>query len=476
MKELLHRVAAYVRRYDLWRPGGRVLVACSGGADSLALLSLVLELCDEQRLTVMAAHFEHGIRGAASAADAAFVEQFCTARGIPCRIAAEDIPAYAAWRRISLEMAARERRYRFLRQIAAEMGEGTVIATGHQADDQAETVLLRLLRGTGIEGLAAMRPKTKDIVRPLLAVSRAEIEAYCQEKGLSPRRDVTNGEPDAVRNRIRLELIPLLRQSYNPEITRTLCRLAKIAQNEGDFLQSAVRAAWKEMASPVPGGWALEKSAYDRQPVAVQAGILRRLAERLDMRMSFQFVHYESLKELLRSGVTGDRRVLPKGVQAEMSYGILLVRRDHFRFESWQPVRLSVPGCTRVPELGLTVHIDFVAAPPAEPGAETIAVDAAVLPVPWEIRPRQRGDAITVEQGTKTLKKLLIDRKVPRETRGNIPVFTAGGRVFWVGGVRQAAWGRVSEETKRIARLALIWEDRSRKTENTEKSPGGAWT
>ena len=453
--DLLPRVTAFVARHGLWQPGGQVLVACSGGPDSLALLSLVLALKDKQNLTVWAAHFDHGIRGDAGRADAAFVAAFAASHAIPCRVAREDVPQYAVRHGLSLEMAARERRYRFLQKTVAEMGAGAVIATGHQADDQAETVLMRILRGTGLYGLSAMRPRWGNIVRPLLTVSRVEIEAYCRAQGLSPRRDATNEEMDAVRNRLRLELIPFLRAKYNPEITAALCRLADIAREDRDVWQRDVDELWQTAVRPISGGWALEGTVFARQPAALQEGILRRLAEVMGERMHFRFAHYEALKTLLVKGGTGTRLDLPGRWRGEMVYGVLHVYQSEVAAVSWQPRRLSVPGEVSLPELGLCVEAVPVEALPMDLGPMVIAVDADALPLPWEIRLRQHGDWLQVEQGTKKLKKLLIDAKIPREVRASLPIFTAHGQVFWVGGLRQAAWGRATSKTKRIVRVSL---------------------
>lgn len=454
MDALLHRVRAFVARHGLWQDGGRVLVACSGGPDSLALLSLVLALKETQCLEVWAAHFDHGIRGAAGRADAAFVADFAAARALPCRVAHEDVPAYAARHRLSLETAARERRYRFLRQTAEEMGPGTVIATGHQAEDQAETVLMRILRGTGLYGLSAMLPKRGAVVRPLLGVSRAEIEAYCRENGLSPRQDATNAEMEATRNRIRLELMPLLRAKYNPEIVAALCRLAEIARDEGAAWQGCVEALWQSAARSMSDGWALDRAVFVRQSAVSQEGLLRRLAEAMGEGMRFRFAHYEALRALLCEGRTGKCLDLPGRWRGEMAYGVLRVYRPAMA-KAWQAKALSVPGEVALPEIGLYAEARCVETVPTDLGPEVIAVDADVLPLPWEIRPRQEGDWLQVEQGTKKLKKLFIDAKIPRAARAALPIFTANGQVFWVGGVRQAAWGRVHPGTKRIVRLSL---------------------
>ena len=194
---------------------------------------------------------------------------------------------------------------------------------------------------------------------------------------------------------------------------------------------------------------------FARQPAALQAGILRRVAEVMGERMHFRFAHYEALKTLLVKGGTGTRLDLPGRWRGEMVYGVLHVYQSEVAAVSWQPRRLSVPGEVSLPELGLCVEAVPVEALPMDLGPMVIAVDADALPLPWEIRLRQHGDWLQVEQGTKKLKKLLIDAKIPREVRASLPIFTAHGQVFWVGGLRQAAWGRVTSKTKRIVRVSL---------------------
>ena len=187
MAEMLAQVATFCEQNKLLVPGDSVLIACSGGPDSLALVQVLLALRDRYQLRLAVGHFEHGIRGAASLADAAFVRDFCQREGLPFYLAAADVPAYSRQHHLSLETAARLLRYRFLRETAQRIAAGTLIATAHQADDQAETVLMRVLRGTGVDGLAGIRPRTADIIRPLLCVTRAEIEDYCRRQGLQPR-------------------------------------------------------------------------------------------------------------------------------------------------------------------------------------------------------------------------------------------------------------------------------------------------
>ena len=228
MAGFVQRVAQFCAREQLLHSGLGIVVACSGGPDSLALVEVLRQLTARYQLRLAVAHFEHGIRGAASRADALFVQEYCAAHALPCVVEAADVPAAAQAAGQSLETAGRELRYAFLERVRVERGLD-VIATAHHADDQAETVLMHLLRGAGLTGLAGIQPQRGRLIRPFLSVTKQEIRAYLAAAGLTPREDVTNSEPDCLRNRVRLELLPLLRTDYNPRITQALCQLAAVA-------------------------------------------------------------------------------------------------------------------------------------------------------------------------------------------------------------------------------------------------------
>lgn len=316
LEKLLKRTARYCEAEGLIRPGMGVLVACSGGADSLSLLDMLVRLSRLSRydFRVEAAHFEHGIRmeNGASLADAHFVEDFCRAQQISCRIGHGNVPRWAAEQGLSLETAAREMRYAFLEQVRRER-DLDVIATAHQADDQAETVLMRLLRGTGVEGLAAMRPRARGslpLIRPLLFATRREIEDYCTARGLKPRQDATNAEPDCTRNRLRLETLPRLAAEYNPRLVQALCQLAAICAEETDFISDQTDAAWPELVS----GRCLLVGPFRELPPALQCVVVRRYWQLCTgSGKDLPFAHVERLRSVLLYGHAGSQQELPHG-------------------------------------------------------------------------------------------------------------------------------------------------------------------
>ena len=460
--ELESRVEAFVRQHGIFTPGSRIVIACSGGPDSLALVEVLLALRKKWRLSLGIAHFEHGIRGATSLADAEFVRAYAEEKGLSCRIVHEDVPAYAKRKKLSLETAARERRYAFLVETARGMGGGTLIATGHHAGDQAETVLMHILRGSGIDGLAGMRPRKGDIIRPLLFLSKEEIVEYCLKKGLQLRQDETNSLPDVERNRIRLELLPMLRK-YRPSLDDALCRLAVAEAETADFLQAATTEAWDRVTAEQGRQLILRRKEYGEEHAAVRKALLRRVAERMGLRSALGFSHYETLDEFCRFGESGKELTLPEGCVAECRYDTVLLQRAEVPCGALGEKALAFSGTARIEEIGLTICISSME-PGEIPNNSRIAIaDLDALSSPLLVRSRREGDSFRLENGGRQkVKSLLIDRKIPRALRDRVPIFTAGDEIFWVGGVRRAAVALVTAETRRRIMFHIVWDEENR--------------
>lgn len=280
------RIRAEVARALAQPADDGVLVAVSGGPDSMCLADAALAIVPAAGLRVAIAHLDHGLRGQAGRDDADFVRAFAAARGVPCIAAAVDVAALAEARKISIEVAGRDARYAFLARAAHELGARRV-ALAHHADDQAETVLLRLLRGTGAAGLRGMQTHSPlpgapelEAVRPLLRVTRADIEAYCQERQLRPRHDATNDAPHHARNRIRHELLPLLEQ-YNPNIRAALARLADTMASDVEVIEAAAREAFDAVATREGEGVRVDRHAWRALSPGLQRETLREAVRRL---------------------------------------------------------------------------------------------------------------------------------------------------------------------------------------------------
>lgn len=445
-------------------PGERVLVAVSGGPDSLALLDVLYRLRGTLGIELSVAHLNHLLRGREAAADAAYVARLAERYGLPLIL--EECNVRDAWRERggSLQAVAREMRYRFFERAAEETGAARV-ALGHQADDQAETIVFNFLRGTGIAGLAGIPPVRDRYVRPLLAERRRTIEAYCRERGLVPRTDASNVKPVYTRNRLRLELIPHLEREYNPNLVPTLLRMAEVLREEDALLDAeASRALAAVMrASDDEGGVALERRPLLELPPALQRRVVRGAWEALPGGAELPFDHVQRVLDLARRPRGGGRVELPGGARLTREGDRLVLRRGDGEVPVPFSYPLAMPGETAVPEAGMVIIATMTEAADSLPDPRLLAPRGTVLDLdrlvlPLTVRSRRPGDVFRPSGGgTVKLKKFLIDAKVPRGARDAIPLIVdAEGCIAWVAGLRTAEFCRLTPRT----RYALILEVR----------------
>ncbi len=311
-----------------------VVLAVSGGADSLCLADATLAVAPRLHLRPLIAHLDHGLRGEASASDAGFVHAFAAERGVPCVIERADVNALARERKQSVEVAAREARYQFLARVAEAHG-ARLVALAHHADDQAETVLLRLIRGTGLQGLRGMQtydalPAAPHLtaVRPLLRTSRAEIEQYCREQRLQPRHDATNDALDHTRNRVRHELLPFL-ERYNPNIRMTLTRLADTVASDVEIVEQATQAAFERIVQPSHEGVAFDRPAWRALSRGLQRATLREAVRRLQGDVTgLQYAAIEEARDVLNSDAPTGEIALTHDVRIEVTRRTFIVRKS----------------------------------------------------------------------------------------------------------------------------------------------------
>lgn len=456
---MLTAVRRFIDRHRLLAAGDRVLAACSGGPDSLALVHVLAALAGEYGYTLAVAHVNHGMRGAEAEADAAFVGEFCAVRGLPLFQTKVDMAGFAAANGLNKQEAGRLLRYRYLRQVARDLG-GALVATGHHRGDQAETVLLNLLRGAGGAGLAGMKPAEGGVIRPLLAVGRAEIEAYCRQNGLEPRLDRSNLKTDYRRNFVRLELLPLLEREINPGVADTLCRLAEIVGDEHEAVAALARAAWPQVVSEAGDGLALDSRQLAGLSVAVRRELVRQAIEkkRGDLR-GISFCHVERLLEKAVNGAAGSILELPGALVARKEYGRLVLTEAAPAADGIAPpgVAVAVPGTTPVPALGLVVKAELTDALPAAAGPDSAIFAWEELAPPLFVRTREKGDRFRPAglAGGKKLKEFFIDAKVPRWRRDRVPVVTDSLGIIWLGGLRQGQRGRPDAATRIFLRLTI---------------------
>ncbi len=422
-------------------PGEKVLIAVSGGADSVALLHCLHRLARKTGWTLAAAHLNHGIRGPESDQDEQFVLDACVALQVPCHAGRIEVAARARSERANLEEAGRKLRYDFLRRTAREIGAGR-IATGHSRDDQAETLLMRLLRGSGLEGLASIRPVLDGlIVRPLLEQSRAAIVEYLHRAGRPHREDTSNRNLKYLRNRIRHELIPRLEAEFNPRVAENLARLAALARESDEFLQDESRRAYLSLRSCGPQSITLPVEILLSFPPIIQSMAVRHAIR--DCRGSLRKVtvrHIEEVLSLCRPGNSGRQVVLPGGGMALRQFDSLMFRSDPLPPAGDFCHTLPIPGSCRVPEASMVFRASVCekpASPPATQHRLRVCLDAARVPAELSVRPRRPGDRYG-GPGRRKVKEVIAAARIPWSQRAGLPMVAAGEAVIWIPGLKPA--------------------------------------
>ncbi len=485
---MLETVTAFIEQHHLFPPRGSIVVAVSGGADSLCLLHVLDRLCGAGKrypdLRLHVAHLNHKLRGEAGTEDAAYVARIASAWGLPVTTGEIDVPALAREERRSLEDAARTARYRFLREVA----QGQPIAVGHHADDQVETLLLHWLRGSGLEGMVGMLPRQQDIIRPLLEVSHAETLAYCQEHGLVPLEDTSNSDPRFLRNRIRHELLPLL-ESLNPRIRSALLRNAEVVRVDAEWIEEQVDNAWPAVVlSEGEDSIKLNVSALVALSLSLQRHLVRHVTAQLCAGQSpLELRHYLLIEELLRrehhSTATVTAKLhLPGQLQVSSDFNEVVFERLSNKVQlatfsvADTEILLPIPGRIGVKSTPWVASTEIVASERLQEVRQALLRED--WPEVWRLLPSTRhivyidGDRVgsflwvrTRRPGDrirplgmaqeKKVQDVLVDAHIPRAERASIPLFFSASHCVWLAGVHIDDRVRLTSRTQRILRLSI---------------------
>jgi tRNA(Ile)-lysidine synthase len=450
---LAERVRDTIRRHGMFRDGEAVLVAVSGGPDSVTLLDVLCSLRGELALALTVAHVHHGLRPEADA-DAAAVRRLCERLEVACHVERVTVKRSAPWD--GLEAEARRARHAALRLLARALGVARV-ATGHTADDQAETVLMRLLQGAGPRGLGAIAPVRGLLVSPLIETRRVEIVEYLRARGLAWVEDASNRDPRFLRSRVRHELLPFMVEIAGPSVVEALSRSAAAARALVADLDARACTELARLGTPGPEGLTLEVATLAEQPLDLAVEILRQAAAQLGEHRPFRSPVHRALRGLLAKAPR--RRTVRLG-------GLVVERSGrHLRVGPAVLPALAPRSWARADVLDLAEVGQRLRARVVAPGPGYVvpreptraAFDADLLPAALTVRARRRGDVFSPFGGPalRRLKSFLIDAGIPRWQRPRTPLIEAGGEIIWVAGVRRGRIAPVTATTVRILEITL---------------------
>src|SRR3990172_9524215 len=461
MPGLIQQVKKTIKEWKMLSRGETVVCAVSGGADSVVLLHILMELMEELGLRLIVAHMDHGLRAEESRRDHDFVKVLAKSRRLEftSRLFEKgELKGLGG----SPQEAARIKRYAFFEETAAKY-KAQRVALGHTSDDQAETVIMRLLKGSSLSGLSGIPPVRGIFVRPLIQSIRASIEEYAREHGIAFVTDSTNLTVKYLRNRVRLELIPKLQEDYNPSIKETLARTAHLLANDDDFIEkAAVKAFEAALIEQRAGAIVLDRSKLKRMHKALSSRVFLASVRSLGVEVELGSLHVDSFFEIM-DGVRPNASIsLPGGTRARREYGRMVVHsglpEDAALFEQ----ALIVPGMTLMAGIG-TIDAKVVKMPKKFTGGVNTAwfdYDALIEAGQLSVRQARPGDRMVPfgMEGHRKLKDIFIDAKVTLLERKKTPVVIVGDEIVWLAGLRQSALFSVGRKTSRALKLEFTKE------------------
>ena len=444
------KVLDFIRKNKLVKKGNSVVLGVSGGADSICMLKLLSDLQKRLGISLYVLHINHMIRGEEADQDAAFVKKICTKFKVPHRVINVDVPALAEREGLSEEEAGRYVRYDEFSKYAYEVG-ATKIAVAHNSNDNAETVLMNLARGTGIKGLGGIPPKREmedangnvvEVIRPILCLSRKEIEDYLKENEIEYRNDSTNDSTDYTRNKIRLEIMPLL-ENINDNAMQNITNASNELADTSDYIEKDVDEAYEEFVTEEDGKLFLSDESFAIDPI-VLTGVIRKMIENIAGKLKdITRIHVGDVVSLSEKQV-GKKIDLPYSIVAEREYEGISMFSESNETESETKNKEVIISFeeddfdrTSIEELKYTKWLDYD------------KIDDVV------VRTRQKGDYIVIDGdgATKKLKKYFIDEKIPRRERDEVLLVADGNRILWVVGYRISEDVKVTPDTKKVVKL-----------------------
>ncbi len=459
---MMNKVINTIDSNEMISKDDAIIVALSGGPDSISLLHALYSLKEQYNLTIYAAHVNHMLRGEESDKDEETCREFCKKYNIGFFSRSVNIEDMASKRGISTEMAGREARYGFFEELLEKLGANKV-AVAHNLNDQAETVLMRLMRGTGIEGLVGIKPVRDEIfIRPIINITRAEIEEYCEVNCLPARIDKTNFEPIYSRNKIRLELIPYIEKNFNSDIIATLSRMCELIKKDEDFIQENVTKLFEKLCDISEEKVIIYSDAFNLHPALISRIIRKALLSFKGDINNIQSIHIDNIIKV-QSSPTGKYTTVPKGILITNVYGNIEITRKSQKVKSKKALSDNsvslVVGDNYIEELGINIKIKSVVDYNSMnfKGRENIKYFNYDNVKNISVRVRRDGDRFIPfgMKGSKKLKDIFMDLKVPREKRNLVPLLCFDEDISWIVGYKISDKYKIHEGVKNIIEVTV---------------------
>lgn len=458
---IVDRVRSTINKYNLLQKGDKIVLGLSGGPDSVCLLHVLKQLEEEYDISIYAAHLNHQIRGIEAQKDVMYISQLCDSLGVKFFVKSINVPEYCKKHGLSIEEGARKLRYEMFYEIKQKT-KSNKIAIGHNLNDQAETILMRMMRGTGLQGLKGIEYKRDEtIIRPILDIERSSIEAYCEKYNLNPRIDSTNLENIYTRNKIRLDLIPYMQENFNASVIESICRMGNNLKLDNDYIEQEGSKKFKEV-SKLNNNESVEiiLDKYIHLHKAIKSRIIRNSIKYILGDTNFvDQKHIEDVLDLENEDKINKKLVLPRGLFVYRNNDNILFTNEEITYEDVQ-FNYKVPkdGVIKIKQTGVfietkTMSIERFKSMKADKSSKGFDLDkfkGGII-----VRNRESGDKIKLSGGSKKLKSLFIDLKIPREERSKIPVLVDNDEVVCVGDYKISENYKIDANTKEVLKITF---------------------
>ncbi|MDR3598561.1 tRNA lysidine(34) synthetase TilS [Clostridium sp.] len=460
------KVLSYIKDNKLIKCKDKILVALSGGPDSICLFNILFQLKEELNIEIAAVHLNHLLRGEDSFRDEEYVINMCSNMGIKCFVKRVDINTYSKEHKLSSEMAGRNARYDFFDEILKREGFDKV-ATAHNANDQAETILFRLMRGTGLEGLGGIKVSRDDkVIRPILCLSRKEVEEYIKLKQLNPRIDKTNFEKIYNRNKIRLDILPYIKENFNEDIIQTLNRMSLLLQKDNEFIENLALNLFNKYCVECNDYFIIKKEMFkEAEPIVTR--LLRRVIVKYSKsNYDFEMKHIYEIFYLAKKN-SGKVIHLPNGICAENIYGDIYIKSkaEKYDINNKKEEIILDKNSININEFELcNLRIRIQVIDNCEVNNVNSNQDSLIKYFDFDkiknsisIRNRRNGDKIIPlgMTGSKKIKNIFIDMKIPKEERENIPILCFDDKIAWIIGIRMSEEYKLTDKSKNILKVVI---------------------